>query len=105
MTGPRVWRMCAAWRRGPGGVAVLANFGDERYVRFYGQEPVPVELIEDPAGAFWGWIDAKSGSGEPVMVQSHEKLFRVQFPYGPEVEVERGKGEIVRLSCREVPDA
>lgn len=101
----RVWRMYAAWRRGPGGIAVLTNFGDERYVRFHGQEPVPVELTEDPEGELWAWIDAKAESGEPVMIQPRESLFRIQFPYGPDAEVERGKGEIVRLSCREVTDA
>ena len=83
------------------------DFGDERYVRLHSREPVPVELAEDPEGTYWGWIDAPdwhSGycqtPGVPTMIQPHQGMFTMQFAYGPAVEVERGRGEIVRMSCR-----
>jgi hypothetical protein len=89
------------------------NFGDERTVRMYGVDPVPVELVEDPDGDYWGWIHAdRSGeqfapkyTGEVVMVQPHRGMFTMQFPYGPEGEAEHGRGEIVRMSCRDASDA
>jgi hypothetical protein len=38
------------------------------------------------------------------MIQPHEGMFTVQFPYGPKVEAEAGRGEIVRMSCRAVDE-
>ena len=68
-----------------------------RTVQAYGvDDPVEVTATEDPEGTYYGWIDADS-DGAPVMVQPHEGLFSMQFPYGPKAEVDRGRGEIVRL--------
>ena len=86
------------------------NFGEDWYVRLYGHVPVAVELAEDPEGGYYGWIEADAEetrrrheyTGVPEMIQPHEGMFEVQFPYGPEAEVERGRGEIVRMSCRAV---
>lgn len=83
-------------------------FGDERYVRWYGREPVAVELTEDPEGTYWGWMGFArmhyTADKEPIMVQPHRGMFDMQFPYGPEKEVEKGQGEIVRCTVREIGD-
>lgn len=73
----------------------------ERSVRAYGGEPVTVSVIEDPDGPYYGWIEADSQDG-PVMIQPHASLFTMQFPYGPKAEVERGRGEVVRLRVERV---
>ncbi|MFG3710947.1 hypothetical protein [Micromonospora sp. NPDC047730] len=104
---PRRWRMYAGRLKSPVEGREFMNFGDPWYVRAYGREPVPVELTEDPEGTYWGWIDAPGhpqADGMPEMVQPHYGMFTMQFPYGPEAEQERGKGEIVRMSVREVSE-
>jgi len=78
----------------------FVNFGDERTVRFNGRVPVAVELTEDPDGAYWGWL--KTGAAMPVMIQPHDGWFRIQSPDGFKYDVECGRGEIVRMSCRAV---
>lgn len=106
----RSWRMFAG-RPGHGTAGrEFANFGDDWYVRLYGHEPVAVELVEDPDGTYYGWIEADNPesprdhkfTGVPEMIQPHEGMFSMQFAYGPQAEVERGRGEIVRMSCRAV---
>lgn len=101
----RSWRMFAG--RSDLGSRPFRSFGDERTVRFKGDEPVPVLLVEDPDGGYYGWIDAANDgllrreyTGAPVMVQPHEGLFRMQSPDGFAGKVARGEGEIVRMSCR-----
>lgn len=63
---------------------------------FSDQSIVPVEIIEDPEGRYWGWIE--SGKERPSMIMPSEIHFRVCFPYGPEALVEMGRGEIIRMS-------
>jgi hypothetical protein len=84
---------------------------DPRGVRAYGHTPVAVEVTEDPAGDYYGWIDAPDsprpkgrGGDAPTMIQPHAGIFDMQFAYGAAVEVERRHGEIVRLSCRAVSE-
>ncbi len=106
----RSWRMFAG-RNEPGFAAgEFSRFSDERTVRFKGvTNPVEVELIEDPDGRYWGYIRLPSSSisdrnltGAPTMVWGHEGMFRMQSPDGFRSDVERGRGEIVRMSCRAV---
>lgn len=92
------------WKMYSGRVVCPAYDGRKMYVashprtvEAYGDEPVSIVAIEDPEGAYWGWIDSGSPERGPVMIQPHEGLFRMQFPYGPKKEAERGKGEIIRL--------
>jgi hypothetical protein len=47
----RSWRMFAGRTLVHGR---FMHFGEEFYVRLYGDEPVPVELTEDPDGVYWG---------------------------------------------------
>ena len=73
----------------------LAVDADRRTVREYGGDPVPVTVIEDAEGDYYGWI--ATGQDAPVMIQPSPALFSMQFPYGPKAEVEAGRGKIVRL--------
>jgi hypothetical protein len=70
--------------------------GPERFVLHHGfGEPlVAVNLVEDVHGEYMGWI--ATGRTEPNMIQVR-LLFRMQFPYGADKEVEAGKGEAVPL--------
>lgn len=77
-----------------------------RYVEMNGGVPVEVVAIEDPDGTHFGWLGFEEivngkvwspADTSPVMVQPRWSVFTMQFPYGPETEVGRGKGEIVRL--------
>ncbi|GAA3751379.1 hypothetical protein [Micromonospora maritima] len=105
---PRRWRMHAGKVERPIEGRPFLNFGDPRTVRFNGREPVPVEVAEDPEGTYWGWIRKEAGradcDGEPILIQPHFGMFSMQFHCGAEKEQEWGRGEIVRLSVREVTD-
>ena len=94
---PRTWRMFAGRSKVEGR---FLHFADERTVRFCGLEPVAVELTEDPAGEYYGWL--ATGADFLVMVQPHEGVFRMQSPDGFKGDVADGRGEIVRMSCRAV---
>jgi hypothetical protein len=63
---------------------------------------VKVRITENPEGKYYGWID--TGETTPEMIQPHEWMFSMQFAYGPEIEVEKGKGRIVRLDVVECPE-
>lgn len=96
----RSWRMFAGRPDRVVDGREFLRFGDERTVRFCGFEPVAVELTEDEEGRYYGWL--KTGTDAPAMVQPHEGMFRMQSPDGFRCDVERGRGEIVRMSCRPV---
>lgn len=93
----------AAWRmfggRGDRRPEFL-NVGSRRYVEFHGRVPVEVDVIEDPDGPYYGWMDPEDD--EPVMIQPNGGLFSVQFPYGPDAEVVLGRGRILRLRIEEL---
>ena len=79
------------------------HIGNWRYVEAckHAESPVvQVNLNEDPDGDYWGWID--TNCDQIVMVQPQRGLFDMQFTYGPEAEVKRGRGRIVRLRIAEV---
>lgn len=96
--GPRQWAMYAQRQEHVVDGREFMEFGAEQWVRMcYGGDVRPVILTEDPDGMYWGWIDADDPDQEPTMVQPHEGMFSMQFPYGPQAEVNRGQGEIVRL--------
>lgn len=58
--------------------------------------------IDDPAGNYWGWIDA--GAADPVMIRPGHDRYSMQFTYGPEAEERRGKGRTVRLRVTEATE-
>lgn len=94
---PRQWVMYAQRQDEVVDGREFFHFGDEQWVRMcYGGDVVPVVLTEDPAGHYWGWIDVGDEDG-PTMVQPHWGMFSMQFAYGPDAEVKRGRGEIVQV--------
>lgn len=82
------------------------HFGQRGWVEgCYGGPAVPVRLVEDPEGQYWGWLHSerdglfpRRASTTPEMVQPHQGMYTMQFPYGPKAEEERGHGRTVRLS-------
>lgn len=54
-----------------------------------------LKFEEDVNGKYWAFQD----TGEDIfnMIYPHKVLFDICFLYGPNVEVEAGKGRIVRL--------
>lgn len=105
MSEPRTWEMWAGLSHGVWSHA----HPDARFVKAYGCDPVRVILTEEPEGEHYGWIRGASEALEreaddhPSLVQPRWSMFTMQFPYGPEAEAERGRGEIVRLRIEEVP--
>lgn len=93
------WQMHAGRDERNGG---FVHFGHPHYVQAYGHdEVVPVTLTENPDGPYYGYIYTDKPERGPVMIQQFEVLFSMQFTYGPEAEVEAGKGRIVRLAVTE----
>jgi hypothetical protein len=68
--------------------------------RSQGEDIVRVIVEEDSEGPYRGWIGTTDTY--PQMVFGHPSLFRMCFPYGPQAEVEAGRGRIVRLRIREI---
>lgn len=93
------WQMWAV--RGQRG---LVEPGDRRYCRHYlidaADTLVAVHVRRDPDGPFYGWLGTSDTI--PSMMHPHPSLFRMCFPYGPQAEVDRGKGEILRLTITEL---
>lgn len=96
------WEMFAG---GDDGTGRYLNVGDRHYVEMYGREPIPVLVTEDPDGPYYGWMGFArlhyKADECPVMIQPREVLFNIQFTYGPDAEVERDHGRVVRLSITE----
>lgn len=106
MAETEIWRMFAHSRKGS-----YEHLGEQWWVEIHGM-PDPIVEVEvrevaagSPDGTHWGWIDADGrDGGKPIMIWAFRGAFDAQFPYGPAAEVERGKGRVVRLAVREVPD-
>lgn len=105
----RTWRMFASRPARVVDGREFANVGDERSVRFRGGSPIAVELTEDPEGQYWGWMElpgsaraAQRRVGIPVMIQPHEGMFRMQSPDGFRQDVDRGYGQVIRMSCQAI---
>lgn len=83
-----------------------SGVGTEWYARQYGRA-VPVLVSENPEGEYTGWFDAEdelNGRTQPTLV-CRKEVFDVQFHYGSQAEVERGRGRTVSLSIEELPHA
>ena len=50
---------------------------------------------EAPDGEYWSFQD--TGEDDYHLIFPHEILFNVCFPYGVQVEVDAGRGRVVRL--------
>lgn len=90
---PREWEAFCKEHKGN-----FVNIKDtRRIVRMLGcpeEDIVTLRLVEDPDGAYMGWLPA--GKEQITLVQP-ENAFPVQFIYGYKEEEKRGKGEAVRL--------
>jgi len=69
-----------------------------------------VQLAVDADGDLWGWYHThhphnRESRGHVSMIYSHRKSVEICFPYGPDAETERGRGEIVRLRVTPVRPA
>jgi hypothetical protein len=87
---------------------IYVNFGELWWVEMHGlaKPIVQVEMTEDPAGEYLGWVPDYCDSTRaavPELVQP-EYLFELQFPYGSKAEVEHGHGHVVRLVMKEVDE-
>jgi hypothetical protein len=73
------------------------HIGARRWVELHGlpHPIVAVDVIEDADGGYWGWLDTEGKC--PEMIWPSRSQFSVCFAYGPEAEVARGKGAILRL--------
>lgn len=94
----RSWLACAHYYDdGPQGRCFYAHIGARRWVELHGlkREIVDVKITEDPQGDYWGWL--ATDETRPSMIWASLAQFRICFPYGPEAEVQRGKGVILRL--------
>lgn len=103
-----VWRMYAGRGEDSIGPYFAHVSTHPMYPKAHGHdEIVEVDVVEDSNGRYLGWIDAPGlftspkYDGVPVMIQQHEILFRVQFPYGIDAETERGRGRVVHLEITE----
>ena len=56
---------------------------------------VPVWICIDAAGVMWGWWSSTENSLS--MIFPTREQVEMCFPYGPEVEIKRGHGDIVRV--------
>jgi hypothetical protein len=81
--------------------------GEKWWVKLHGlSEPiVPVIVTVSNQGTYYGWFDTEVENPPkdqtPSLIQPNKNLFDMCFPYKPEVEVERGKGHILRLHIEE----
>ena len=103
---PRTWR---TWAGRVSYGSGFADFGHPRFVKMNGHsEVVPVELVEDENGMYYGWLYSQNSPYErnnrfgPCMVQPHRGMYDMQFPYGAKAEEEAGVGETVKLAVREL---
>lgn len=78
----------------------LAGFMHDEYIAkicFY--KPVERFVVRDlcdgEASEYWAWWDARKQRFECVF--PHRSGVAICFPYGPEVETQRGNGEVVNV--------
>jgi hypothetical protein len=86
---------------------VLFHIGPRPYVELHGlPDPVvAVTVTEVPADSpditHWGWLWTEGSKnwcdGAPCMIQPHQGLYSMQFPYGPTAEERAGRGRTVCL--------
>jgi hypothetical protein len=78
----------------------FVHIGSRRYVELHhipDSPIVPIRLTECRDGAYYAWL--RTGETAPSMIWPSSAQFSMCFAYGPEVEVARGKGIVLRLSA------
>lgn len=64
---------------------------------------VRVRVTDDPAGAHWAWWNAERRHHS--FVYGFRDAVAMCFPYGPEAETARGRGEVVQVRVDVLRDA
>jgi hypothetical protein len=64
---------------------------------------VKVDVEPDPDGEYWGWLNTGHYGKEGTIsfLYSSKVAVEMCFVYGPKIETELGRGEIVRVSVKE----
>ena len=88
--------------------------GDYHFTHFHGIKDEDIHKVivtEDPEGKYWGWIACRKSlldpdapgvwEDSPTMIYNRKSIFSMCFPYGYKIEVEHGKGAVVRLRVEE----
>jgi hypothetical protein len=93
----------------------FCHVGSEQYVRANGlKKPMFRVLVEevdddDETATHWGWMgfawSYHEADTEPNMIWHTKGQFKMCFTYGPQAEVDRGRGRILRLRITEIPAA
>lgn len=93
----KMWELWA-YDRGEDRKPRFTQMGRRRYVELHGLPfpIVPVQVREDEAGTYYGWLATDSDT--PAMIWGSHHQFSMCFPYGVEAEVARGKGVVLRLT-------
>lgn len=93
------WNLFAHLYGRRSGPDCFMHIGSQRYVEIHGlSEPiVEIALTEDPEGGYYGWLG--TGNDTPSMIWPSWAQFSMCFAYGPQVEVDRGNGTIVRMKA------
>lgn len=60
---------------------------------------VKVEVRLDDSGRYWGWLNNK----ELSMIWPSKMCLGMCFPYGMQVEINKGNGAPVQLNIKETP--
>jgi hypothetical protein len=67
--------------------------------------PVTVrELLPGEVSEFWAWWSNEKQSFVPGMIWPHKGQVEMCFAYGSQVEVDRGRGEIVNVAVERDSD-
>lgn len=96
---PTKWNLYAHQERDQ-----FLHVGTKNFVKAHGLDlpivPVTVTITGEGKGppvAYYGWQDIDEYDKPPSLIWPHWSQFHICFAYGPEAEVERGRGRIVQL--------
>lgn len=87
----------------------LYDLGERWWVKIHGLSYpiVEVDVLEvaddDPSATHWAWM--QTGETEPLFSHPYRGGLEICFTYGTKIEVEHGKGRIVRLAVTDVEHA
>lgn len=80
------------------GGTYLAGFAHDEQVAklYYFDKPIERVVVRDlregESSEYWAWWDAKKGQFDFVFLS--REMVAMCFPYGPDIETEKGNGEI-----------
>lgn len=105
---PGPWMLWAHKERDAPGNPVYRHVGVEQWTRLHGGHApvVPVCVVADPEGRYWGWQDSCKDYDKPTMIWSAQLLLEICFSSGSDHAVEvmarvGHTGKIVRMNINE----